>query len=836
METQGRSTPVHDHDHDYDYDGADEIVAAPVATGETTCRLDVSGMDCGDCAKTIDASLTKMPGVQMSRTSFAGGTVDIAYDPTIIEPPALRDRIRSLGYTIAAEPAKSAANHPWVFDVTGMDCADCARTIESGVRRLPGVATAAINFGAATLTVTPADLGLQRDAVVRAVSSAGYQATPRAETGSARTNAPADVPWWRQRRIIEVALATILWLTGFVSERAGASLAVVAVPFVGAMILAGYPVARAGWFALKARRADMNLLMTVAAVGAVAIGRWDEGSSVLILFAIGLTLQNLTLDRTRRALQALIKLVPAEARLIRNGVEQLVPVSDVQVGESVSVRPGDRLPVDGLIVTGYTSVDQASITGESIPVEVEPGSTVYAGSINGDGAIEVRSTKPATDTTLSRIIHLVEEAQASKAPAQAFVDKFAAIYTPIVIAAAAIIGLIVPVFTGDFQQWIFRALILLVVACPCALVISTPVALVAAIGSASRRGVLFKGGMAIESLSTVRAIAFDKTGTLTEGRPEVVDIVPFGNDSPSTLLAQAAAVEQQATHPIARSIVTEAGRREIVIPAGREAQTIPGKGARATIGNETILVGSRRLFGGLPEPVEQRLQAMEQDGKTGILIGTADGVTGIISVADPVRPQSRDAVAQLNHLGLRTIMLTGDNRFVAERIGGVVGVTDIRAELLPADKVTAIDDALRQSPVAMVGDGVNDAPALAHSTVGIAMGGAGSDVAIEAADVALMGDELDEVPFAVRLARNTMSIIRQNITASIAVKVVFLVLTFTGITNLWLAVLADTGMALIVTFNSLRLPRTTRQRPNSPSTPIASFEPSTSRPQSAAAD
>lgn len=768
-----------------------------------TCRLTVTGMDCADCAKTIEASLATMPGVQSARVNFGGGTATVTYHPAETDVSAVTRRIDALGY-LAAVP------HPperrWLYDVAGMDCSDCAQTIEQGLRRLPTIGDAQVSFGSGVLTVTPAGDGLTDAVVVDAVHQAGYRATPRGERTVTTAGTPVHA-WWRQSRVIETVVAVLLWGLGFGLEHAGADRVFSAIPFLFAMVLAGYPVARAAWFAVKARRADMNLLMTIAAIGAIAIGRFDEGSSVLILFATGLMLQTLTVQRTRRAIQALVALVPAEALVLRHGEERRVPVAEVAIGETVLVRPSERIPVDGLVVQGHSAVDQSSITGESISVEVEPDSTVFASSINGDGSLQVRSTKLAQDTTLANIVHLVEEAQSSKAPAQAFVDRFAAIYTPIVIVIALLLATVVPLVLGDFQDWLFKALILLVVACPCALVISTPVALVAAIGSASRRGVLFKGGAAIEALAAVRTVAFDKTGTLTQGRPAVSAITVTGTLDEDEVLVRAAAVERHSTHPIARAVVAEAARRGLPLMEVRDAQGIPGRGARAEIGTDHVLVGSRRLFATLPDDVEQLLLASEQTGQTAVLVGTGRGIEGVITVADPLREQSAGVVRALEHLGVRTVMLTGDNRFAAERIGGQVGVSDVRAELLPEDKVSAVSALQQLAPVAMIGDGVNDAPALATASVGIAMGVAGSDAAIEAADVALMGDDLAQLPVAIRLARRTLAIIHQNIAASLLVKVVFLGLTFAGVTNLWLAVLADTGMALVVTFNSLRLLR-----------------------------
>ena len=763
---------------------------------QTHCRIDITGMDCGDCAKTIEASLAALPGVHSVQVYFARGSADVVYSANDVDRSALEGRIKALGYGIS-EPATTS----WIFDIAGMDCGDCAKTVEAGVQRLPGVLEATVNFAGATLKVTPANVKLTPSAVIAAVAQAGYSASTQSAT------AQATHIWWKTRRVLETALASLLWLVGFGLEQTGAPRTASAGLFLAAMVIAGYPVARAGWFALRARRADMNLLMATAAIGAVAIGEWDEGSSVLILFAIGLTLQNLSLERTRRAIKALVALTPSEATLLRDGREIVVPVTEVAIGEIVLIRPGVRVPVDGIVISGHSSVDQSAITGESIPVDVEPDSALFAGSVNADGVLRVRSTKRASDTTLAHIVHMVEEAQASRAPAQAFVDRFAAIYTPIVVLGALLLATAVPFATnGDYRDWIFKALVLLVVACPCALVISTPVALVAAIGSASRRGVLFKGGAAIESLAGVRAIAFDKTGTLTSGKPIVAHIESLGTLNADEILLRAAAIEAHASHPLALGINRAAQENGLDIPPVTSEKNFPGRGMQADIDGTTYLVGSRRLFPDRSDAVEHKLSALEQNGMTAVLVGTTACIDGIVALADPIRPESANAaVRSLTALGLHTVMLTGDNRVTAERIGREAGVADIRAELLPEDKVAAIEELQRRFPTAMIGDGINDAPALATAPVGIAMGAGGADVAIEAADVVLMGDDLSQLPFAVRLSRRAISTIRQNIAASILVKAAFLALTFAGVTNLWLAVLADMGMSLLVTFNSLRL-------------------------------
>lgn len=778
---------------------------------ETLTRIEIGGMDCGDCARTVQVSLGDMPGVTRAAVDFARGIAEVRHDAALTGPPALNGRIRALGYRVA-EPT-APAETVWVFDIGGMDCGDCARTVEAGVRRLPGVETAVVSLAAGTMTVRPT-LGeppMDHARVEAAVGEAGFVA--RLRTAAAPSLAAPRI--WRQRRVAECAAAVLLWLVGFAGGRLGFAETITVPAFLAAMAVAGYPAVRAAGFAVKARRADMNLLMTVAAIGAVALGEWEEGATAIVLFAVGLTLQGLTIERTRHAIRSLMALAPAEARVLRGRSERMVPVAEVAIGERVLVRPGERVPVDGTVETGRSGVDQSPVTGESIPIPVEPGSEVFAGGINGDGALEIRSSAHASDTTLARVIHLVEASQASRAPAQAFVDRFAAVYTPLVIAAAVLVGTLGPLVTGDVREWVNRALILLVVACPCALVISTPVALVSAIGASSRHGVLFKGGAAIEALATVRTVAFDKTGTLTSGRPAVVRVAPVGSLSEDDLLRRAAAVDRRATHPLARAIVAAADARGLTAPDARETVGIPGMGAQAEIDGEVVLVGSPRLFAVTHPDVAVLVAATVAAGETAVVVGTASRIDGVIALADTIRPQSRGTIAALARLGVTPVMLSGDNQSTADRVGAEAGIADVRAGLLPAEKVAAVSALKRLAPIAMVGDGVNDAPALAGATVGIAMGIGGTDVALEAADVALMRDDLSQLPVAVALARRTMRTIRQNIAASIAVKAGFLVLTFAGVTNLWLAVLADTGMSVLVTLNALlllRLGRDARHR------------------------
>ena len=768
-----------------------------------SCQLHIAGMDCGDCAKTVEQSLRALPGVAATTVNFVRGTADVTYDPARVQPDIFSRRIAALGYRVepVALNASDSSSATWTFDVAGMDCGDCAQTVQAGVGRLPGVRDARVNFAVGTLVVTADTALLAPETVAHAVRDAGYGATLRGTPA-----APvARRAWWRQRRTGELAGAIALWLVGFALERAGLPRVASAAPFVAAMVASGYPIARAGGFALRARRADMNLLMTVAAVGAVAIGQWDEGSSVLILFGVGTLLQAMTIDRTRREIAGMLAFAPAEAMVLHGDHAHRVPVAQVNVGDVVRVLPGERLPVDGVVVAGQSAVDQAAITGESVPVEVRAGAAVFAGSVNGDGALDLRATKPAHDTTLARVITLVEEAQASRAPAQAFVDRFAAVYTPLVILGALLLAVVPPLFAGDWGRWVYTALVLLVIACPCALVISTPVALVAAIGAASRCGVLFKGGAALEALAAVRAVAFDKTGTLTVGRPEVVAVHTCDGSDAATVVRVAAALERRSEHPLARAVVAYARDHGVDAPPVADYRAAPGLGGGGTVDGAAASVGSVRWFTERGLWREAGHEDFLAEGNAVVCVERAGRMIGLLTLRDALRPESPRAVAALHSLVGQVVMLTGDNARMAARVAAAAGVTTVHADLLPGDKAAAVRALAADGPVAMVGDGSNDAPALATASVGIAMGAAGTDVAVEAADVALMGDDLGRVPYAIRLARRTLGIIRQNIAASLVVKAAFLALTFAGVTNLWLAVFADMGISLLVTANALRV-------------------------------
>lgn len=686
-----------------------------------------------------------------------------------------------------------------VFQINGLDCADCAAQLEKQIAALNGVKSVSLNFGAGKLTVEHTGI---TDAIVQAVTTHGY-------TIGAPGAALSRQPWWRDRRAVLTLLAG-----GFIALAAAAEwLGSSPVYWYGLSMLAGgWFTARAAWSSLKLGLLDANLLMLVAVVGAVLIGEWNEAAMVVFLFAIGNLLQAYTLDQTRRSIRSLMQMAPPEATVRKDGREVIVPIEDVQIGDTVIVKPGEKLPVDGTVIEGESAVNQAPITGESLPAEKRPGDPVYAGTVNGYGLLLLTVQRKAADTTLARIIHLVEEAQAQKAPVEQYIDRFARWYTPVVMTGALLFAAVPPLLFGEaFEPWLYRALTLLVISCPCALVLSTPVSIVSAIGAASRRGVLIKGGAYLEEMGRIRAVAFDKTGTLTTGQLAVTDLIAAAGYSDEQLLALAAAVEQGSEHPIAKAVMARAV--QLTLPVASGFYIIPGQGAAAQIEGETVQAGSHRLFAAAANLAEYAAAAerLAAAGKTIVYVGSETTVWGLLAVADTVRENSRVAVDSLRRAGVQHIaMLTGDNAGAAEHAASVIGLDTALSGLLPAEKVAAVKQLVdRYQHVAMVGDGVNDAPALSAASIGVAMGAAGSDTALEAADMALMADDLDKITYAILLGRRTLSIIRQNVWFSVAIKAAFVVLTLLGLSNLWMAVFADTGAAVLVTLNGMRLMRDT---------------------------
>lgn len=713
------------------------------------------------------------------------------------------------------------------FTVRGMDCAEEVSVLRQTVGPAVGGADLlAFDVLNGRMTVADAAGDVPDEIILKAVAATGMSAV-RWETHAAKDDGDSHR---RQQILFTVASGASLLLGMALHVVSADNLAEALRLFVnhadqpvpwpeiaaylGAVVLGARFVVVKAWYAARKLRPDMNLLMTVAVLGATLIGEWFEAATVAFLFALSLALEGWSVGRARRAIAALLDLAPPTVRLLRpDGSEADVAVAEIRPGDRFLVPGGECIALDGRVVAGASAVNQAPITGESVPIEKHRGTEVYAGSINGDGTLTVEATKAANDTTLARIIHMVEEAHARRAPSEQWVERFARIYTPAVMVLALLVFLVPPlVFGAAWEEWFYRALVLLVIACPCALVISTPVSIVASLAASARAGVLIKGGAFVEMPARLKAIAMDKTGTITRGEPEVVKVIPLGTHTEPELLARAAALEARSTHPLSRAVLRYAEAKGVPPEPANDVQLLKGKGLTGTFAGEPYWLGSHRYVvecGQDTPEIASQAEALEADGKTVIVVGNARHVCGLIAVADTVRPEAREIVAALHAAGIEhVIMLTGDNRVTAEAIAREVGIDEVYAELLPEDKLRKIEELVaRYGTVAMVGDGVNDAPALARASLGIAMGAIGSDAAIETADIALMTDDVSKLPWLVHHAKRTLAIIRQNIVFSLGVKAVFFVLTFAGMASLWGAIAADMGASLLVVFNALRLLR-----------------------------
>ncbi|MDH4069130.1 MAG: heavy metal translocating P-type ATPase [Ignavibacteria bacterium] len=630
---------------------------------------------------------------------------------------------------------------------------------------------------------------------------------------NSRDNQDGDSLWARHGDAIVVAGAAVLALSGIIAqEMTGTSLLSRGMLLVS-IVVGGWNVFPKAWRALRSGALDMNVLMTAAVGGALAIDEWAEGAAVIVLFGLSLALESYSIARTRRAVESLMESAPSETTVVRSGRRIVVPSAEVQPGEIVLLLPGERIALDGEVVEGSSEVNQAAITGESLPVLKGPGTEVYAGSLNQRGSLHVRVTRRFEGTLLSRMIHLVERSEEKRAPVQMFLERFAAVYTPAVFVLSVLTALVPPlIFSEPFADWFYRSLVLLVIACPCALVISTPVTIVSAITSAARRGVLIKGGLQLEKLSRTRVIAFDKTGTLTEGRPAVTDIIPFDGTKPEFLLTVAAALEDRSEHPVAAAVLVAADRAEVPFRqlSVEGFESFPGLGVRGVVNGERCFAGNlefTRRHGAVSEVFEDRLAKLSAQGKTGLVVGGAAGPLGIIGVRDTPRSGGKEALARLRLSGIDQMALfSGDRVETVHALGEELNVNQVQGEMLPEAKVHAISNLQNEyGPVAMVGDGVNDAPAMAAATVGIAMGVSGADTTLETADVVLLSDDLNKLPMIFQLSRKAMNVVRQNIAIALAVKGVFLVLSMTGYATLWMAILADDGAALAVILNGLRL-------------------------------
>jgi Cd2+/Zn2+-exporting ATPase len=692
------------------------------------------------------------------------------------------------------------------FKVEGMDCHEEVAILERRLKRLSGLEALDADVIGQRLRIKYDAAKLSTGSIAEAVAQTGMRAWLEHEEPAPVTASAAS----RTKLLVGSAIA---FGAGLAATFLHAPASVVWIPFVLSIALGGVFTAKRAVSSVRSGLLDINVLMVIAVAGAMFLGEWTEAASVVFLFALAQLLEARAMDRARGAIRALMDLAPAEAIVRRNGHQERVAVDDVRVGDTILVGPGEKLPLDGRVAAGDSYVNQAPVTGESIPIEKTAGDEVFAGSINGRGALDVVVTRLRRDSTLARIIHLVERAQAQRAPSQTFVDRFARVYTPVVLTLAVIVALAPPLlFSASWATWFYRSLVLLVISCPCALVISTPVSIVSALAAAARKGVLIKGGAHLEKMAAIRCIAFDKTGTLTHGRLQVVDVLPMRGIDPSEVVRLAASLEMRSEHPIGRAIVDHAsysGIRPVTVDA---FQALPGRGAEARIDGHGLVVGSHRLFeerGLCSAEMEASLDSFTGRGCGSVMVAAAGTAIGVIGVADQPRESARDTVDLLRRQGVEHVMLlTGDQESAAKTLADSLDLDGYRAALLPEDKVTAVEDLRRRyGALAMIGDGVNDAPALAAADVGIAMGVAGTDAALETADVALMADELLKIPYALRLSRATMRNIRANIAFSIVLKGAFLILAITGAATLWMAVAADMGASLVVIANALRLLR-----------------------------
>ena len=727
---------------------------------------------------------------------------------------------------VGAIPAAPPPENSRSFQVNGLDCAEEVSILSKVVGpKLGGAEHLAFDVINGRMTVLDSAASITDNQIVDLVASTGMSARPwNADNASADQAAHiAKQKWftllsggfWAAGfgyHIVETGLGGAL---GLFSGHGESAMPVAEASLFGLAILFGvWLVAPKAWSSARRLSPDMNLLMVVAVAGAIVLGEYFEAATVAFFFSLSLYLESWSVGRARNAVSALLDLAPPTARVLKvDGTEADVPAAEVAVGAHFIVRGGDRIPLDGEVIDGAGAVDQAPITGESALVPKEAGDDVYAGTINGEGTLTVRATKSASDTVLSKIIRMVGDAHSKRAEVEQWVTKFARIYTPIVMVLAVAIAILPPlVFGGDWNYWFYNALVLLVIACPCALVISTPVSIVAALASSARAGVLIKGGAYVEAPGRTTALAMDKTGTITMGEPEVAAVYPLGDASEAELMTLAGALEARSSHPLARAILGRAERDGITVKAAEDTRTVPGRGLEGRMDGRSVWLGSDRFavekgFGdAIPSDLRDQI---EEGGSTLVIVGDESGVTGILELRDRIRPDAKGIVAQLHAQGVKKIiMLTGDNAQTARAVAAEVGIDEVRAELLPEDKVSAIEELVAEyDMVAMIGDGINDAPAMARAHYAIAMGAVGSDAAIETADIALMTDDLAKVPWLIGHSRRTMSIIRQNIGISLATKAIFVGLTAFGMATMWGAIAADVGVSLLVVANALRLLR-----------------------------
>ncbi|MBL2521811.1 heavy metal translocating P-type ATPase [Klebsiella pneumoniae] len=778
---------------------------APLATGSAQAVYRIENMDCPTEEALIRSKLAGLAGVAGLEFNLMQRTLAVRHELPSLSP--VEQALKAIGMQ-AVRMDQASAEQTTKLSIAKMDCPTEETLIRNKLGTVAGVADLDFNLMQRTLSVRHANQVLPD--VLVALQALGFEAqvVDTAEVASPSA-APVTTPtnWWPLGISLVTASAAeaVYWLHN------GNHWSVVVLALV-AVFTGGLSTYKKGWIALKNRNLNMNALMSIAVTGAMLIGHWPEAAMVMVLFALAEVIEAKSLDRARNAIRGLLDLTPEQATVQQaDGTWREVGAKQITIGARVRVKPGERIALDGEVLEGRSAVNQAPITGESLPVEKSPGDSVFAGTINESGSFEYRVTALANNSTLARIIHAVEAAQGSRAPTQRFVDQFARWYTPVVFGVAIAVALLPPLFMGAaWLDWIYRALVLLVVACPCALVISTPVSIVSGLAAAARHGILIKGGVYLEEGRKLRWLALDKTGTITHGKPAQTDFVTWGNALASDSRSIAASLAARSDHPVSKAVAQAAQTDGVALLDVAEFNALPGRGVQGQINGATYHLGNHRMLeelGQCTPELEQRIAALETAGKTVVMLVGAKGVHGLFAVADTIKDSSKRAIAELHALGINTVMLTGDNPHTAQAIAAQAGIDRAQGNQLPDDKLREVEQLSRNGKVGMVGDGINDAPALARADIGFAMGAAGTDTAIETADVALMDDNLRKIPTFVRLSRATAQVLMQNIVLALGIKAVFLVLTFTGHATMWMAVFADMGASLLVVGNGLRLLR-----------------------------
>ena len=778
---------------------------APLATGSAQAVYRIENMDCPTEEALIRSKLAGLAGVAGLEFNLMQRTLAVRHELPSLSP--VEQALKAIGMQ-AVRMDQASAEQTTKLSIAKMDCPTEETLIRNKLGTVAGVADLDFNLMQRTLSVRHANQVLPD--VLVALQALGFEAqvVDTAEVASPSA-APVTTPtnWWPLGISLVTASAAeaVYWLHN------GNHWSVVVLALV-AVFTGGLSTYKKGWIALKNRNLNMNALMSIAVTGAMLIGHWPEAAMVMVLFALAEVIEAKSLDRARNAIRGLLDLTPEQATVQQaDGTWREVGAKQITIGARVRVKPGERIALDGEVLEGRSAVNQAPITGESLPVEKSPGDSVFAGTINESGSFEYRVTALANNSTLARIIHAVEAAQGSRAPTQRFVDQFARWYTPVVFGVAIAVALLPPLFMGAaWLDWIYRALVLLVVACPCALVISTPVSIVSGLAAAARHGILIKGGVYLEEGRKLRWLALDKTGTITHGKPAQTDFVTWGNALASDSRSIAASLAARSDHPVSKAVAQAAQTDGVALLDVAEFNALPGRGVQGQINGATYHLGNHRMLeelGQCTPELEQRIAALETAGKTVVMLVGAKGVHGLFAVADTIKDSSKRAIAELHALGINTVMLTGDNPHTAQAIAAQAGIDRAQGNQLPDDKLREVEQLSRNGKVGMVGDGINDAPALARADIGFAMGAAGTDTAIETADVALMDDDLRKIPTFVRLSRATAQVLMQNIVLALGIKAVFLVLTFTGHATMWMAVFGDMGASLLVVGNGLRLLR-----------------------------